>query len=101
MSTLTFCKLLAFAFLIGSFPLAERKSLLIETDRFTRNVERTMKDRGMTRDETLTFLVSSHGTRRVGQPEEIGSLVAYLASSKADFIQGCIIDIDGGATRSL
>jgi NAD(P)-dependent dehydrogenase (short-subunit alcohol dehydrogenase family) len=74
---------------------------LIETDRFTRNVERTMKDRGITRDEALTFLVSSHGTRRVGQPEEIGSLVAYLASSKADFIQGCIIDIDGGATRSL
>jgi NAD(P)-dependent dehydrogenase (short-subunit alcohol dehydrogenase family) len=74
---------------------------LIATDRFTRNVERVMRERGFTRDEALTFLVSSHGTTRVGQPQEIGSLVAYLASSKADFIQGCIIDIDGGATRSL
>ncbi|HBK08627.1 MAG TPA: short-chain dehydrogenase [Acetobacteraceae bacterium] len=74
---------------------------LIETDRFTRNVERTMRDRGMTRDQALTFLVSSHGTTRVGRPEEIGALVAYLASPKADFIQGSIIDIDGGATRSL
>lgn len=74
---------------------------LIETDRFARNVERTMRDRGMTREQALTFLVSSHGTTRVGQPEEIGALVAYLASSKADFIQGSIIDIDGGATRSL
>ena len=74
---------------------------LIETDRFTRNVERTMHDRGLSRAEALTFLVSSHGTTRVGQPAEIGSLVAYLGSSKADFIQGCIIDIDGGATRSL
>ena len=73
----------------------------IETDRFTRNVERTMNDRGFTREQALTFLVSSHGTTRVGQPQEIGSLVAYLASAKADFMQGCIIGIDGGATRSL
>jgi NAD(P)-dependent dehydrogenase (short-subunit alcohol dehydrogenase family) len=74
---------------------------LIATDRFTRNVERVMGDRSLSRDEALTFLVSSHGTTRVGQPEEIGSLVAYLASSKAAFIQGSIIDVDGGATRSL
>lgn len=74
---------------------------LIATDRFTRNVERVMRERGFTRDEALTFLVSSHRTTRVGQPEEIGAMVAYLASSKADFIQGSIIDVDGGATRSL
>jgi NAD(P)-dependent dehydrogenase (short-subunit alcohol dehydrogenase family) len=74
---------------------------LIATDRFTRNVERVMRDRGLSREEALMFLVSSHGTARVGEPEEIGGLVAYLASSRADFIQGSIIDIDGGATRSL
>jgi NAD(P)-dependent dehydrogenase (short-subunit alcohol dehydrogenase family) len=74
---------------------------LIETDRFTRNVERVMRDRGLTREDAVTFRLSSYGTTRVGRPEEIGALVAYLASSKADFIQGSIIDIDGGATRSL
>jgi 3-oxoacyl-[acyl-carrier protein] reductase len=74
---------------------------LIETDRFTRNVERVMRDRNLNREDAVTFLLSSHGTTRVGRPEEIGALVAYLASSKAGFIQGSIIDIDGGATRSL
>jgi 3-oxoacyl-[acyl-carrier protein] reductase len=74
---------------------------LIATDRFTRNVERVMRENGLSRDEALAFLVSSHGTTRVGQPNEIGGLVAYLASAKADFIQGAVIDIDGGATRSL
>lgn len=74
---------------------------LIETDRFTRNVERVMRERSLSRDEAMTYLLASHGTTRVGRPEEIGTLVAYLASSKADFMQGCIIDIDGGATRSL
>ena len=74
---------------------------LIETDRFARNVERTMRDRGLDRDAAYRFLVSSHGTTRVGKPEEIGALTAFLASGKSDFIQGAIIDIDGGATRSL
>ena len=36
-----------------------------------------------------------------GRPEEIGAMTAFLASDKADYIQGSIIDIDGGATRSL
>lgn len=74
---------------------------LIETDRFIRNVERVMRERSMDRDAAVRFLLSSHGTTRVGRPDEIGSFTAYLASEKADFIQGSIIDIDGGATRSL
>jgi 3-oxoacyl-[acyl-carrier protein] reductase len=74
---------------------------LIETDRFNRNVERTMRDRALSREDARAYLVSSHGTKRVGRPEEIGHLVAYMASPLADFMQGSIIDIDGGANRAL
>src|SRR5579863_8151354 len=74
---------------------------LIETDRFTRNVERTMRDRSLDRDAAIRFLLTASRTTRFGRPDEIGSMAAYLGSDKADFIQGCIIDIDGGSTRSL
>lgn len=74
---------------------------LIETDRFTRNIERTMHNRSCTRDAAIAFLLSSHGTTRTGRPDEIGAMTAFLASDKAGFIQGSIIDVDGGATRSL
>ena len=74
---------------------------LIETDRFTRNVERTMRERGVDRDAALSFLLSSSRTRRVGRPDEIGALVAFLASEKSDFMQGAIVDIDGGSNRAL
>jgi NAD(P)-dependent dehydrogenase (short-subunit alcohol dehydrogenase family) len=74
---------------------------LIETDRFSRNIEQVMRERSLDHDNARMFLVSSHGTTRVGQPVEIATLVAYPASSKAGFLQGSIIDIDGGATRFL
>jgi NAD(P)-dependent dehydrogenase (short-subunit alcohol dehydrogenase family) len=74
---------------------------LIETERFGRNIERVSRLHDFDREQAIAFLLSSHGTTRAGRPEEIGWLTAYLASDKADFIQGCVIDIDGGATRSL
>jgi NAD(P)-dependent dehydrogenase (short-subunit alcohol dehydrogenase family) len=74
---------------------------LIESDRFARGVERTMRDRGVGREDAVAYLLTSHKTQRVGRPDEIGALTAHLASEKSDFIQGTIIDIDGGAKRSL
>ena len=74
---------------------------LIETDRLARNIERLMREHSCTRDEAISRMLAPRGTTRFGKPEEIGWLAAFLASSKAAFIQGAIIDIDGGATRSL
>jgi NAD(P)-dependent dehydrogenase (short-subunit alcohol dehydrogenase family) len=74
---------------------------LIETERLGRNVARLMREHSCTREEAVSRMLKPRGTRRFGRPEEIGWLAAFLASPKAAFIQGSIIDIDGGATRSL
>jgi enoyl-[acyl-carrier-protein] reductase (NADH) len=34
--------------------------------------------------------------RRLGEPEEVAGLVAYLASARAGFITGASLTIDGG-----
>jgi 3-oxoacyl-[acyl-carrier protein] reductase len=39
--------------------------------------------------------------RRFGQPEEIGTAVAYLCSRRADYISGVTILVDGGLARGL
>ena len=74
---------------------------LIETDRFTRNIERTMNDRGLDRDAAIAFLLAASGTKRPGRADEVGALAAWLASAKADFMQGALVDIDGGSNRAL
>lgn len=74
---------------------------LIATDRFNGNVERMMRERSITREQAIAMRLATHGTTRVGQPAEIGALAVYLASNQAEFMQGALVDIDGGATRAL
>ena len=39
--------------------------------------------------------------RRLGEPEEVGDVVAFIASDRSSFVTGANILVDGGATKSL
>ena len=38
---------------------------------------------------------------RFGRPEEIASLVTFLASERSSFITGAAYDIDGGTVKNM
>jgi len=47
-------------------------------------------------EESLRRVTLPNPKKRMGKPEEIGELVAFLLSGKAEYINGAIISIDGG-----
>jgi NAD(P)-dependent dehydrogenase (short-subunit alcohol dehydrogenase family) len=50
-------------------------------------------------EEMFKKLAASQPIGRMGQPDEVASLVFYLCSRQASFITGCDYPIDGGFTR--
>jgi 3-oxoacyl-[acyl-carrier protein] reductase len=53
------------------------------------------------RQMNLEHMSGSIPARRLGRPEELGDLVAFLASERAAYITGATIPIDGGMARSI
>jgi len=46
-------------------------------------------------------LVKEVALGRIGEPEEFGAMVAFLASARASYITGVSIPVDGGAIKAL
>jgi len=73
----------------------------IETERLTRRIDGIVSEGKTSRDEAVSKLLQTLGISRFGRPDEIGRLVAFLASPVSDYIQGATLDIDGGATKGI
>jgi 3-oxoacyl-[acyl-carrier protein] reductase len=50
-------------------------------------------------EEILKSWADYSPVKKFGKPEDLGSLVAFLASSRGQFITGTTVTIDGGAVR--
>lgn len=74
---------------------------LFYTDRVKQIVKTRSEKEGKSPDEVLKDWAGEIPMGRMGDPEEIGNLVAYLASPLAGFITGSAIVIDGGIMRRL
>jgi NAD(P)-dependent dehydrogenase (short-subunit alcohol dehydrogenase family) len=73
----------------------------IRTDRFQRMLETAAAQQGTDVETAERKLIESARTTRIGEPADISALVAFVVSPEGRFLQGALIDMDGGATKVI
>jgi len=73
----------------------------IMTERMLSNVASRAKELGIPVDDAVAQRAAETAVGRVGKPEELAYLVAFLASSRSSYITGTTMLVDGGLVRSV
>jgi NAD(P)-dependent dehydrogenase (short-subunit alcohol dehydrogenase family) len=60
-----------------------------------------MKEEGIDLTAAQRRFVESSGVTRIGEPEEIAALVAFVIGPEGRFLHGSLIDMDGGSTKTV
>ncbi len=70
------------------------------TDRMKELINKTAQDTRITVKEAEKVWIAPIPLGRLGKPEELANLVVFLASDKASYFTGTVIQVDGGFVKS-
>jgi 3-oxoacyl-[acyl-carrier protein] reductase len=71
------------------------------TERLQELIDALSTRKGISKKEVVQGWTAQIPLGRVGEPEELAALVAFLASERASYITGSSIAVDGGHVKSL
>jgi 3-oxoacyl-[acyl-carrier protein] reductase len=73
----------------------------VKTQRRQRLFEKWAGEQGVDVEEYINRAVSQLGVTRLGEPRDIAEVVAFLCSEESRWMQGSIVDADGGQNKSV
>ena len=73
----------------------------MRTGRVTSLIEERSRREGRPGETILSEMVANVPVGRIGEPEELASAIAFLASERASYITGTVLAVDGGYLRGI
>ena len=73
----------------------------VRTARLVTRLRTLSKERGISVAEAEAQMVADSGITKIGEPEDIANLVAYMVSPQNRYLHGALIDLDGGTTKTM
>ncbi|HZP36791.1 MAG TPA: SDR family oxidoreductase [Methylomirabilota bacterium] len=73
----------------------------IMTDRFREHQTDRAKRAGITFEKQVELSAADIPMGRIGTPEEFAAMVVFLASTRASYVTGTAVQVDGGLIRSV
>jgi len=73
----------------------------VRTARLEKRLAQTAAEHGVDLDAALGIFIREEKVMKVGDPEDIAGLVAFVLSPHGRLLHGSLIDADGGLTKTM
>jgi 3-oxoacyl-[acyl-carrier protein] reductase len=74
---------------------------MVETDRLWKRIKAEMERTGWPEDKARKEMCRGFGITRFGTVEDVADMIVFLVSSRASWMHGATIDLDGGEIPTL
>jgi 3-oxoacyl-[acyl-carrier protein] reductase len=98
---LSFTKAMADAGIVDGVQVNAINPGTIRTGRLQLRLASIVKEQQIDIETAERRFVQESKVTRIGEPEDVASLVAFVVGPEGRFLQGSLIDLDGGSTKTI
>ena len=73
----------------------------IRTERLEKRLAALANARHISLADAERAFIDTEQVTRIGEPEDIANLIVFIVSAQGRFLHGALVDMDGGATKTI
>jgi 3-oxoacyl-[acyl-carrier protein] reductase len=73
----------------------------VRTARLVTRLQTLSNEKGISATEAEALMVADSGITKIGEPEDVANLAAYIVAPQNRYLHGALIDLDGGTTKTM